>query len=109
MEGSLGMENDQQQISGFRGTAEGGALKNVSGWSEPNVGATNSAGYSGIPGGGRNDLSAYYLQGIYGLWWTSGIVDLNYGWSRRLDFSYPFVDRYAYKKQFGFSIRCIKD
>jgi uncharacterized protein (TIGR02145 family) len=94
-------------------TVAGGAMKESStiNWVSPNTGATNSSGFTGIPGGynyyGFNDI------GIRGYWWTSseyisqGGVDYGkyyalYTFIASADYSYTF-------KTTGYSVRCIKD
>ena len=45
----------------------GGKMKAVSPlWLSPNGGATNSSGFSGLPGGYRNFNGSYYYIGSYG-------------------------------------------
>jgi hypothetical protein len=37
----------------------------------PNVGATNSSGFTGLPGGYRDFIGPFYSVGYYGYWWSS--------------------------------------
>jgi uncharacterized protein (TIGR02145 family) len=62
----------------------GGALKSthiqptIGGWSSPNTGATNSTGFTGLPGGYRNANGSYgstLFNGGY--WWTSTVTITN--------------------------------
>ena len=91
----------------------GGAMKESSSinWVSPNTGATNSSGFTGIPGG-YNDYGFNHI-GIRGYWWTSseyisqGGVDYGkfyalYNFIASVDYSYTFKTR-------GYSVRCIKD
>ena len=39
-------------------------------WSSPNSGATNESGFSGLPGGFRNDVGSFNYIGGYGGWWS---------------------------------------
>lgn len=49
----------------------GGKMKSTSDlWYSPNTAATNSSGFSGLPGGFRQG-NMYYVIGVYGVWWTS--------------------------------------
>ena len=79
-------------------------------WRSPNTGATNSSGFSGVPGGGRlNYVGTFYNMGYYGGWWSStAYSDLN-AWGRRLDYDGAYVHRYYYSKSYGFSVRCLRD
>ncbi len=53
----------------------GAELKSVTGWSEPNTGANNNSGWSGLPGGQKNLLLDLYLSmSRYGYWWTSSTL-----------------------------------
>jgi hypothetical protein len=40
-------------------------------WNNPNVGATNSSGFTGLPGGYRDFIGPFYSVGYYGYWWSS--------------------------------------
>ena len=57
----------------------GGALKNTStqpipgGWNVPNTGATNSSGFTALPGGWRDDGGAFRDLNNDGRWWSSSV------------------------------------
>ena len=78
-------------------------------WLTPNTGATNSSGFSGLPGGFRNSNGPFDLFGSYGLWWSSTEDSTPYAWSRNLNYNNGNVDRYTDAKPFGFSVRCLRD
>ncbi len=64
LEGSLGMSPEDQEANGWRGTNVGGALKITNYWQYPNIGGTNSSGFSAKPGGARIFNGSYlYLGG----------------------------------------------
>ncbi|MFO7614428.1 MAG: fibrobacter succinogenes major paralogous domain-containing protein [Bacteroidales bacterium] len=90
----------------------GGKMKSVSAlWNSPNTDATNSSGFSGLPGGYRfqSDGIFYYI-GYDGIWWTSTEGDNYNVWSRSLSNNNPEVYRYEfYLKEGGFSVRCLRD
>ena len=99
-------------IIGPRGTDEGGKLKEAgtSHWMSPNTGATNSSGFSALPGGYRlgndgefNDLSAL------GWFWSSTEEDVTNAWYSDLVSWGADVGRSYYGKMYGFSVRCLKD
>ena len=50
----------------------GGALKSTTGWNSPNIGATNSSGFTALPGGiiDQND-GGFGEKGIVGFWWAA--------------------------------------
>jgi len=85
-----------------------GKLKSSSGWDSPDTGATNSSGFTALPGGCRND--AFRFIGNYGYWWSSTGFNTGDAW-----FCYMYSDgsdiigRAAFSKERGLSVRCVKD
>jgi len=78
-------------------------------WSSPNPDVTNESGFSALPGGSR-DSNGYYLGvGSFGYWWSSTEDVADDAWSRFLYYYYSNVFRYYYYKQYGFSVRCLRD
>jgi uncharacterized protein (TIGR02145 family) len=111
LEGSLGMSVQQQQAinSSLRGSTEGGALKATTNWNSPNIGATNSSGFTALPGGYRRYNGLYLVIGNYGyLWSSSGYASTN-AWYRDLYYMNYDVNRYTSLKPTGYSVRCLKD
>jgi uncharacterized protein (TIGR02145 family) len=78
-------------------------------WQNPNSGATNSSGFSALPGGYRYDFGGYYDVGSIGFWWSSTQYDSYYAWLRGLDYGYPVVGRSGISTRLGFSVRCLRD
>jgi uncharacterized protein (TIGR02145 family) len=83
-------------------------------WQTPNTGASNSSGFSGVPGGGRYSV---YSQGgaysdilLYGYHWTSteGTATTK-GISYDLGYSLATLGKDEFPKSDGGSVRCIKD
>jgi len=107
----LGMSASQANATGWRGTDEGGKLKEagITHWNSPNTGATNSSGFSALPGGYRDGSNgSFYFMGYYGYWW-SATESGSYAWYRILGYDYSQVLRNSTTKQPGFSIRCVRD
>lgn len=75
----------------------------------PNTGATNESGFSGLPGGTRNDYGTFYSHGRYGYFWSSSEASSNYAWTRSLFYHSSNVFRFNANKQHGFSVRCLRD
>jgi uncharacterized protein (TIGR02145 family) len=99
--------------------ADGGTYPNTAGgkmkstgtqyWFSPNTGATNSSGWSGLPGGNRNDLGAFYYFGDGGYWWSSTENSTGSAWDRNLNYYSGFVSRFYGSKAYGYSVRCVRD
>lgn len=78
-------------------------------WHDPNTGATNGSGFTGLPGGYRSFFGTFGLIGFNGYWWSS-TENLNYyAWYRYLYYTNSFINRYYDSKQNGFSVRCVRD
>jgi uncharacterized protein (TIGR02145 family) len=78
-------------------------------WYSPNTGATNSSGFSGAPGGLRASSGGYFYFGDTGYWWSSSEFDTYFAWVRYLYFYDVNASRGSDFKQFGFSVRCLRD
>ena len=79
-------------------------------WQSPNDGATNSSGFTGLPGGGWNinDFANINTQGKF---WTSTSSSTYGAIYRALYNTAPFLFNLpgGYPKTSCYSIRCIKD
>lgn len=113
LEFTLGMPSAELNLTGERGYDQfiGGKMKSTSSlWDQPNSGASDSSGFSGLPGGIRNDLGDYFVENQAGYFWSSTVyaTDNNYMWFRNLYYQATGVYRnYTLKKE-GFSCRCVK-
>ena len=89
---------------------DGGKMKSTTGWNPPNTGATNSSGFTGLPGGLRGSNTIFINIGQNGHWWSSTEHPNTFdGRSQFLSFSNSFASLSAYPKASGFSCRCLKD
>lgn len=78
-------------------------------WLEPNLGATNESGFSGLPGGSRHGFGLFSGMGNYGYWWSATEYDHTTAWARSLNGQSDYVyDMYFYKYN-EMSCRCVKD
>ncbi|MDA0940177.1 MAG: fibrobacter succinogenes major paralogous domain-containing protein [Bacteroidetes bacterium] len=84
----------------------GGQMKTTYGWNGGGNG-TNSSGFSGLPGGSRNDGS-FYTAGIYGRWWSSSPNGSN-AWHHYLKNYNEYVSRSSPDQRNGYSVRCVRD
>ena len=78
-------------------------------WDYPNVGATNSSGFTGLPAGDRDVSGTYIFLAIYGDFWTSSESSSNQAWYRNLNVSNENLFRGYYFKSDGFAVRCLKN
>jgi uncharacterized protein (TIGR02145 family) len=112
LENTLGLSVSEQMQQDWRGQniALGGQLKDI-GWTAPNLGATNSSGWSALPGGNRMGTASASFSGInnYGYWWTSTAYNAVSNWTRDAAYSLSSFDRSITQKRAGHSVRCLKD
>lgn len=111
LEKYLGMTQEQADSVFYRGTTEGGKLKETgtTHWLGPNTGATNSSGFSGLPGGYRSN--AFGELNHSGYWWTSSKASADEAIFRVISYDKAGIVRSTYHmdETLGLSIRCIKD
>ena len=73
-------------------------------WNNPNTGATNSSGFSALPGGFRYGHDGNFgTIWSYGLWWSSTTDSTATAWSRILSYDLSTVSRLNYSQRAGFS------
>ncbi len=90
----------------------GGKLKEASTlhWNSPNTSATNSSGFTALPSGRREYDSGVFINlGYDGFWWTSSAYNPDYSWYRDIHYTFASINRANFHKQYGFSVRCVKD
>jgi len=94
---------------GPSGIDAGGKMKETgtAHWLPPNTGATNSSGFTGLPGGRMSYSYEFSDMNVDGLFWSSTIDWNVYSWARLLKNSLATVDRY--EGFGGYSVRCIID
>jgi len=78
-------------------------------WLPPNTGATNSSGFSALPGGYRGSNGSFYFMGYYGYWWSATAYGATNSWYRFIYYDNTDMFRANNSNQFGFSIRCIRN
>ena len=88
----------------------GGKLKETgtTHWNSPNNEATNSSGFSALPGGWYNG-SVFNTLNYYCYWWSSTQNSPSHAWFLNLYHSSGNISHYFNNKTFGYSVRCIKD
>ncbi|MFO7721706.1 MAG: fibrobacter succinogenes major paralogous domain-containing protein [Bacteroidales bacterium] len=93
-------------------TGAGGILKEagLDHWTPPNTGATDANCFTALPGGYRSVAFGTYWQiGEQGHWWSATEFNTDAAWGRVMYHDASSIGRYAYDKNYGFSVRCVKD
>jgi uncharacterized protein (TIGR02145 family) len=82
-------------------------------WNSPNSGATNSSGFSALPGG--NFFGGQFgYQGLIGRWWSSTVNTTypgypDYAWSWYTYYINGAAGQDIMSMDYGHSVRCVKD
>jgi uncharacterized protein (TIGR02145 family) len=89
----------------------GGKIKELgtTHWTSDNPGETNDFGFTALPGGYRYYTGTFNTIGEYAYWWSSTEYSSDFHWIR-------YISRYGglllynfYQKNYGLTVRCIKD
>nr|NQU90260.1 fibrobacter succinogenes major paralogous domain-containing protein [Bacteroidota bacterium] len=93
----------------WRGSDVGGHLKEIgtNHWSAPNVGATNSSGFTAVAGGYAAGDSFSYL-GQFGMYWTSTQLTDDNSIMRGIYYALTSNMRNDYGKALAIGVRCIQ-
>lgn len=92
-----------ESIAGGKMKSSGNAL-----WTSPNIDATNSSGFTGLPGGIRN-TNGTFGGSRFGVWVSATEIAGSSAWQRSLSSDSGEVFRGSNGKGAGFSVRCLKD
>ena len=90
----------------------GGKMKEIgtSHWTIPNTDATNSSGFTGLPGGGCGYNGSFFPSNGDGYWWSSTENNSNQAWDRQLVYINGIIFRSGVNvKKTGISVRCINN
>jgi len=100
-------------LSEFLGGAgvAGGKMKEAgfAHWASPNIGATNSSGFTALAGGERFIGGFFIYQTNYAFFWTSTQHSGIDAWSWYLSYIDESVTKSNEDLTLGYSVRCIKD
>jgi uncharacterized protein (TIGR02145 family) len=113
----LGMTQSEADEDYWRGTDEGGKLKDTGEyhagtglWRAPNIGATNVTCFTALPGGIRHETTGEYTAKYYSAFFlSSSEYSGTIAWIRKLNNNSAGIGRYYAYKVNGISIRCVKD
>ena len=89
----------------------GGKMKSIGTayWSSQSAGTDNSSGFSALPGGYRIKDGSFNNLRNSAVFWRATEDNANNAWSSRLEHNSNNVSKNSYEKQYGASIRCLKD
>lgn len=92
-------------------TIAGGKMKEMgtSHWLSPNTGANNSSGFTGLPGGSRNDAGSFSNINSNGYWWSSWESSVPNAYARFLRYDGGEINPGVLNKRYGLSVRCLRD
>jgi uncharacterized protein (TIGR02145 family) len=94
-------------------TLAGGKLKEAhySHWKNPNSGANNETGFTGLPAGYCDSQQDFSGLGEFCAWWSSSEDSTNSGlaWYRGLYYYVSDVGKLSTFKNSGYSVRCLED
>ena len=96
--------NNLPNIAGGKMKAIGTSL-----WQSPNKDATNSSGFTGLPGGFRLSSGPFYSIVNYGHWWSSSASSSEGAWFCTLGYGNGYAHIFGGSKGNGYSVRCLKD
>lgn len=107
----LGMSQAEADAIGLRGTDEGGKLKETgtTHWASPNTGATNTSGFTALPGGCRFSDGLFDGMGGNANIWSSTEYGSIGAWLRNLNYNRSQIVRSSSSKRSGISVRCVRD
>ena len=90
--------------TGWNSSSSTGAVGN-------NQSLNNSSGFNALPEGGRYNNGSSYSEGNDAIFWSSTEGNTSNAWIRNLYKNYSYLDREfnLYTKQFGFSVRFVRD
>ncbi|HQO10685.1 MAG TPA: fibrobacter succinogenes major paralogous domain-containing protein [Clostridiales bacterium] len=80
-------------------------------WNYPNEGASNETGFTALPGGWRINMGNFFDLNIRGYWWasTNEYLPSSFAYANCLYNDSLKSDGLAVIKQFGLSVRCVKN
>jgi uncharacterized protein (TIGR02145 family) len=99
-------------LTTYLGEDAGGKMKatGTSLWNTPNTEATNSSGFTGLPGGYRHGGNGTFNEvGYLGYWWSPSETNTTNAWTCYLFYDKNTAYRDGNSKTDGFSVRCLRD
>jgi uncharacterized protein (TIGR02145 family) len=79
-------------------------------WKTPNAGATNSSGFTGLPGGARGFNTGDFQQLYeFGYFWSNTMSNTGEAYNRHLYYNTNIFESSSSNPRSGNSVRCIRD
>ena len=107
----LGMSQSEADATVWRGTDEGGKLKEAgyAHWFFPNTGATNESGFTASANSNRYYDGTFINMRYSAHYWSLSASGSLSAWYRYLGYNNSEVGRNSHNKNCGFTVRCVKD
>ncbi len=107
----------QQLHNALGGTSVAGGAMKTEGtveasngiWYAPNTLATNSSGFSAVPGGYRSQFGVFTQKGYSAYYWADQSAGGNDGWFQQLNYNQASATGNIFDGRFGASVRCMRD
>lgn len=89
----------------------GGKMKEagLAHWASPNTGATNSSGFTALPGGYKNACCNFGFLTVDGWFWVSTQGTTTWAWSNGLSYAFTNCFVFSNLKSSALSCRCVRD
>ncbi|MBI1193008.1 MAG: hypothetical protein GC205_07535, partial [Bacteroidetes bacterium] len=78
-------------------------------WASPNVGATNSSGFTAHPSGYRDSDGFYGDLSFYTSFWSSTQASPDAVFTRGMYYIYGNIFTFTDQMNYGYPVRCLKD
>lgn len=98
-----------EEVAGGKLKSKGTRAEGDGLWDSPNDSATNAVGFDGHPGGYRDTGGMFFAKGGNAFWWSSTEYDSTKSYSQLLIFMQVYSRLNDDNKNYGYSLRCIRD
>jgi len=107
----LDMSNKETYTEGYRGTYQGGILKEsgTGHWLDPNTESGNDIRFTALPAGVRTVHGNFHGMNETTVFWTTTLYSSTRAWHRSLYYDKGTIRRNDGYMQNGYSVRCVKD
>ena len=78
-------------------------------WNSPNAGADNRGGFIALPAGSRSSVGDFESVGYDARWWSATELSPVAAWYRSVSYSNAAAQKGYGSKNYGYSVRCVKN